>query len=93
MYVQSLSLAPDMLYCLKLLEETGICVVPGSGFGQREETYHFRLDMDSSLHQHSVYLILLLILDDNIQTDSFCISVKPPVGLDFKLGCEMVNEI
>ncbi|KAI4829929.1 hypothetical protein KUCAC02_001589 [Chaenocephalus aceratus] len=25
------SMAPDMLYCLKLLEETGICVVPGSG--------------------------------------------------------------
>lgn len=40
--VQSLSMAPDMLYCLKLLEETGICVVPGSGFGQREGTYHFR---------------------------------------------------
>ncbi|XP_042273357.1 alanine aminotransferase 2 isoform X1 [Thunnus albacares] len=40
---QSLSIAPDMLYCLKLLEETGICVVPGSGFGQREGTYHFRM--------------------------------------------------
>nr|XP_009666225.1 PREDICTED: alanine aminotransferase 2-like [Struthio camelus australis] len=31
--------APDMFFCLKLLEETGICVVPGSGFGQREGTY------------------------------------------------------
>lgn len=40
--LQSLSLAPDMFYCLKLLEETGICVVPGSGFGQRQGTYHFR---------------------------------------------------
>ncbi|KAM9860829.1 alanine aminotransferase 2 [Aulostomus maculatus] len=40
---QSLSMAPDMLYCLRLLEETGICVVPGSGFGQREGTYHFRM--------------------------------------------------
>nr|XP_033791079.1 alanine aminotransferase 2-like isoform X1 [Geotrypetes seraphini] len=36
-------LAPDMLFCTKLLEETGICVVPGSGFGQREGTYHFRM--------------------------------------------------
>ncbi|XP_056155286.1 alanine aminotransferase 2-like [Lampris incognitus] len=35
--------APDMLYCMKLLEETGICLVPGSGFGQREGTYHFRM--------------------------------------------------
>ncbi|XP_041914003.1 alanine aminotransferase 2-like isoform X1 [Alosa sapidissima] len=35
--------APDMLYCMKLLEETGICLVPGSGFGQRDGTYHFRM--------------------------------------------------
>ncbi|KAG9330147.1 hypothetical protein JZ751_027168 [Albula glossodonta] len=37
-----LGMAPDMFYCLRLLEETGICVVPGSGFGQKEGTYHFR---------------------------------------------------
>ncbi|XP_062424447.1 alanine aminotransferase 1 [Rhea pennata] len=35
--------APDMFFCMRLLEETGICVVPGSGFGQREGTYHFRM--------------------------------------------------
>ncbi|XP_060099130.1 alanine aminotransferase 2-like [Heteronotia binoei] len=35
--------APDMFFCLQLLEETGICVVPGSGFGQREGTFHFRM--------------------------------------------------
>ncbi|XP_051024657.1 alanine aminotransferase 2 isoform X1 [Acomys russatus] len=40
---QSHKMAPDMFYCMKLLEETGICVVPGSGFGQREGTYHFRM--------------------------------------------------
>lgn len=39
---QELGLAPDMFFCMSLLEETGICVVPGSGFGQREGTYHFR---------------------------------------------------
>jgi aspartate/methionine/tyrosine aminotransferase len=32
----------DTEYCLSLLEETGICVVPGSGFGQRPGTLHFR---------------------------------------------------
>ena len=32
----------DEFYCLKLLDKTGICVVPGSGFGQREGTLHFR---------------------------------------------------
>ncbi|KAM5280907.1 alanine aminotransferase 1 [Ctenodactylus gundi] len=40
---QELGLAPDMFFCLSLLEETGICVVPGSGFGQREGTFHFRM--------------------------------------------------
>ncbi|XP_073774412.1 alanine aminotransferase 2-like isoform X2 [Danio rerio] len=35
--------SPDMFYCMKLLEETGICLVPGSGFGQRDGTYHFRM--------------------------------------------------
>nr|AIT69938.1 alanine transaminase [Eucheuma denticulatum] len=34
--------SPDVLYCVELLEQTGICVVPGSGFGQKEGTYHFR---------------------------------------------------
>jgi alanine transaminase len=32
----------DNDYCLALLEETGICVVPGSGFGQKPGTLHFR---------------------------------------------------
>ncbi|MEA3307073.1 MAG: aminotransferase class I/II-fold pyridoxal phosphate-dependent enzyme, partial [Elusimicrobiota bacterium] len=29
-------------YCMELLEKTGICVVPGSGFGQAPGTLHFR---------------------------------------------------
>ena len=32
----------DFEYCLALLEETGICVVDGSGFGQLPGTAHFR---------------------------------------------------
>ncbi len=32
----------DSDYCMRLLEETGICVVPGSGFGQEPGTLHFR---------------------------------------------------
>lgn len=32
----------DSDYCLALLEKTGICVVPGSGFGQQPGTLHFR---------------------------------------------------
>jgi len=33
---------PDTLYCIKLLDAKGICVVPGSGFGQKKGEYHFR---------------------------------------------------
>ncbi|GBG68577.1 Glutamate: glyoxylate aminotransferase (GGT) [Chara braunii] len=34
--------APDVFYCLRLLEETGISTVPGSGFGQKPGTFHLR---------------------------------------------------
>ncbi|GAB2268883.1 Alanine aminotransferase 1, mitochondrial [Dionaea muscipula] len=34
--------APDGFYALRLLEETGIVVVPGSGFRQVPGTWHFR---------------------------------------------------
>lgn len=33
---------PEDIYCLQLLETTGICLVPGWGFGEREGTYHLR---------------------------------------------------
>ncbi len=32
----------DDEYCMALLEETGICVAPGTGFGQAPGTWHFR---------------------------------------------------
>ena len=32
----------DVFYAFQLLENTGICIVPGSGFGQQPGTYHFR---------------------------------------------------
>ena len=34
--------SPDVLYCLELLEETGLSCVPGSGFQQRPGTFHLR---------------------------------------------------
>jgi len=34
--------AADEFYCLRLLEATGLVVVPGSGFGQAGGTWHFR---------------------------------------------------
>ncbi|TFJ81863.1 hypothetical protein NSK_007110 [Nannochloropsis salina CCMP1776] len=32
----------DELYCIRLVEATGIVVVPGSGFGQVDGSWHFR---------------------------------------------------
>ncbi|KAF4116976.1 alanine aminotransferase 2 isoform X1 [Onychostoma macrolepis] len=34
---------PDMLYCLHLLEESGLHVRPGCEYGQRKDSYHIRL--------------------------------------------------
>lgn len=35
-------LAADFVWAISLLNATGIVVVPGSGFGQKEGTFHFR---------------------------------------------------
>lgn len=39
---KSIGYEPDEFYCHELLVNTGICAVPGSGFGQKEGTYHVR---------------------------------------------------
>ncbi|KAH9383379.1 hypothetical protein HPB48_024598 [Haemaphysalis longicornis] len=39
---QAAGQAPDFFYVMQLLENSGVCVVPGSGFGQVPGTYHFR---------------------------------------------------
>ncbi|KAL7673418.1 hypothetical protein ACOME3_008277 [Neoechinorhynchus agilis] len=39
---KEMGLSPDVLYCKKVLEHTGVCILPGAGFLQKEGTYHFR---------------------------------------------------
>lgn len=39
---KKLNMSPDEFYCLRLLEETGVCVIPGTGFGQLPGSFHFR---------------------------------------------------
>ena len=39
---RSKNVEPDFYYAMNLLESSGICVVPGSGFGQIPGTFHFR---------------------------------------------------
>lgn len=41
-YADQHDMSPDTVYALSLLDETGICVVPASGFGQKEGRYGFR---------------------------------------------------
>jgi aspartate/methionine/tyrosine aminotransferase len=41
----------DEEYCMSMLEETGICVVPGSGFGQVPGTAHFRTTILPPTHK------------------------------------------
>lgn len=33
----------DFMYCMDMVEQTGIMTVPGSGFGQRDGSYHYRM--------------------------------------------------
>lgn len=39
---RSRNLEPDAFYAQQFLENYGVCVVPGTGFGQRPGSYHFR---------------------------------------------------
>jgi alanine transaminase len=39
---QRRSMPVDEMYCLDMVSEAGIVTVPGSGFGQKRGTYHFR---------------------------------------------------
>jgi aspartate/methionine/tyrosine aminotransferase len=41
----------DTEYCMALLEQAGICVVPGTGFGQIPGTAHFRTTILPPTHQ------------------------------------------
>ncbi|KAL1920378.1 uncharacterized protein VTP21DRAFT_755 [Calcarisporiella thermophila] len=50
---------PDEFYCLKMLEATGVCVVPGSGFGQKAGTWHFRSTFLPPEHQFDAFCGLL----------------------------------
>ncbi|GME84469.1 unnamed protein product [Ambrosiozyma monospora] len=39
---EKVGMEPDEFYCSELLDNTGICAVPGSGFGQVDGTWHVR---------------------------------------------------
>lgn len=62
--------SPDYYYALQLLENTGICVIPGCIFGQKPNTYHLRLSLTSPLEKLKVIVGYILqfhqkLLDDH----------------------------
>ena len=42
-------MAPDAYFALELLRKTGVCTVPGTGFGQQPGTAHLRMTLMPSL--------------------------------------------
>lgn len=42
-HAESEGMEGDQFWCMELVEKTGIVCVPGSGFGQKEGTSHFRI--------------------------------------------------
>jgi alanine transaminase len=47
---------PDEFYCLELLEKYGFCVAPGSAFGQKADTYHFRATIIANLNEIKTFV-------------------------------------
>ena len=42
----------DEYYCMRMLEAVGVCVIPGSGFGQKDGTWHYRTTFLASMDYH-----------------------------------------
>jgi glutamate--glyoxylate aminotransferase len=61
--------APDVFYCLKLLEATGISTVPGSGFGQKEGTFHMRTTILPSLEEMPAVMASFKKFNDAFMAD------------------------
>lgn len=65
---KSNGLVPDFYYCKLLVEQTGIVVVPGSGFLQKDGTWHFRCSILPPLRLFKDFLKNLVTFHDGIMT-------------------------
>jgi len=57
---KTLGYTPDTLYCLRMVETIGVVCVPGSGFAQKEGTYHYRMTV---LPEESLLINMMEDLD------------------------------
>ena len=66
---ENLNITPDFMYCMDMLNETGIMTVPGSGFGQKEGTHHFRItNLVSPTPEMEKCLDSLQVFNDNFHS-------------------------
>jgi aspartate/methionine/tyrosine aminotransferase len=56
----------DTYYCMRMLDDYGICCVPGNGFGQQESTYHFRITFLPSFDQMEYIISSIKSLNNSI---------------------------
>ncbi|KAG8192659.1 hypothetical protein JTE90_009689 [Oedothorax gibbosus] len=57
---QARNQTPDEFYAMELLENHGVCVLPGCLFGQRTGTYHFRMPFLSQMDTLTVIVEKIL---------------------------------
>ncbi|XP_044757235.1 alanine aminotransferase 2-like isoform X2 [Coccinella septempunctata] len=53
---KQLGLLPDEFYVSQLLQDTGICVVPGYELGQKQGTYHMRMTLISDPERERIIM-------------------------------------
>ena len=57
LFFQLKKCTPDEFYCWRMLEETGISLVPGSSLGQKEGTYHFSSELTVFIYGPCFFVI------------------------------------
>merc|ERR1711871_828983 len=59
---------PGTFYCLEMLAQTGVCVVPGSGFRQVEGTQHFRTTFLPPEDKMDTVMSRIKVFNDNFMS-------------------------
>ena len=60
---------PDLFYCLEMLKKTGIITVPGSGFKQKENEYHFRITILPPMNKFDAVMNRLQTFHQNFMNE------------------------
>ncbi|KAH9280476.1 Alanine aminotransferase 2 [Echinococcus granulosus] len=77
----------DAFYVTKLLEETGVCVVPGSGFSQKPGTFHFRTTILPKVEQMHVMMEHLQLTDCSLSPNGDSVLILDLNALTIAFSC------